>query len=135
MRWTTVLAGLAAATLVPALASGEGIEARLREALRTMTAQLRALESENAALKSREAELKSRVAELQAEVETLRKGAAPAARQAPAHHHSSGSGSRLAKSTDRIAALEASLAKCEESLRAGTGGQTEDKAKSEAETR
>ena len=138
MRWRPALLLLTTVTLAPGLASGEGIEERLREALRTTTAQLRALESENAAQRSREAELKRRVAELQEEVETLRKGAStPVARRAPAQHqhHHAGGGQRPSKLTDKIASLEASLATCEESVKASAAGQAEDKAKREAETK
>lgn len=110
-----LLLACAAAALRPgATAADQGTENRLREALRSTTAQLRALEDERAGRAAAEAAL-------QKELEAARAEAA-AARRAGAARPSRAEGDlkqRLAEQSEAAAKATSALSACEAKVRAG----------------
>lgn len=97
--------------LAPQVARAQAsTEARLREALRSATAQLHTLEEQQSLAQTREAEQKKQLEALRAELEAAR---------AAAGKRSAGEGSalkaRLAREQEASAKLTASLAQCQKS--------------------
>lgn len=111
MRATTVvlLACAAAAALRPAAAAADAAtENRLREALRSTTAQLRALEDERAGRGAAEASLKKELESLRAELAAARRAGAPRPSRAEADLKQ-----RLAEQAEAASRSAASLSACE----------------------
>jgi chromosome segregation ATPase len=110
-----VLVAAAAARPAVARAADSGNESRLRDALRSATAQVRTLEDERATLQARQAAL-------QKEVEALRDQVAAAKRAAAQWGAQSGKvaglKAQLGEEADARAKLAASLAKCEAAAQA-----------------
>ncbi|HVP60157.1 MAG TPA: hypothetical protein VMT11_06340 [Myxococcaceae bacterium] len=98
--------------LVPAAArADQGTEARLRDALRSTTAQLRALEDERAKAKETEAQLRR-------ELETFHGLSVPAPAKSPSVTALS---RKLSEQTAANARLKDSLARCEAGIRKPAG--------------
>ncbi len=101
----------------PARAGESPVEARLRDALRTATAQLRAAEDEKARLQASEAALQKKVAALEAQLAAAAKPRGSPRAEAELR-------ALLAETTEEAAKLKEGLARCETSAReAGEAGR------------